>query len=150
MPVPRPTTTPRRGRVRRARTTAVSARAPRIASSATLPTTSPTEHVRSWSVEKVNKVTALFTSWFFFYLLCYAETTLQSTVSLLSTLCALSISLSDCFSHCIFPPHSESFPFFSGEVEDPDYDDCMACEEGCSKCVLCKSGLSSHNTFFPK
>uniref|UniRef100_A0A3B4X2F5 SPC3 n=1 Tax=Seriola lalandi dorsalis TaxID=1841481 RepID=A0A3B4X2F5_SERLL len=23
-----------------------------------------------------------------------------------------------------------------GEVEDPDYDDCMACEEGCSKCVL--------------
>uniref|UniRef100_A0A8P4K715 Proprotein convertase subtilisin/kexin type 5a n=1 Tax=Dicentrarchus labrax TaxID=13489 RepID=A0A8P4K715_DICLA len=26
-----------------------------------------------------------------------------------------------------------------GEVEDPDYDDCMACEEGCRKCVLCKS-----------
>uniref|UniRef100_A0A8D3A665 SPC3 n=1 Tax=Scophthalmus maximus TaxID=52904 RepID=A0A8D3A665_SCOMX len=24
-----------------------------------------------------------------------------------------------------------------GEVEDPDYDGCMACEEGCSKCVLC-------------
>uniref|UniRef100_A0A3Q4AME9 SPC3 n=1 Tax=Mola mola TaxID=94237 RepID=A0A3Q4AME9_MOLML len=23
-----------------------------------------------------------------------------------------------------------------GEVEDPDYDDCMACEEGCRKCVL--------------
>uniref|UniRef100_A0A3P8ZHH6 P/Homo B domain-containing protein n=1 Tax=Esox lucius TaxID=8010 RepID=A0A3P8ZHH6_ESOLU len=23
-----------------------------------------------------------------------------------------------------------------GEVEDPDYDDCMACEEGCMKCVL--------------
>ncbi|XP_071751056.2 proprotein convertase subtilisin/kexin type 5 [Centroberyx gerrardi] len=23
-----------------------------------------------------------------------------------------------------------------GEVEDPDYDDCMACEEGCKKCVL--------------
>ncbi|XP_053474688.1 proprotein convertase subtilisin/kexin type 5 [Ictalurus furcatus] len=23
-----------------------------------------------------------------------------------------------------------------GEVEDPEYDDCMACEEGCKKCVL--------------
>ncbi|MEQ2204313.1 hypothetical protein XENOCAPTIV_011330 [Xenoophorus captivus] len=23
-----------------------------------------------------------------------------------------------------------------GEIEDPDYDDCMACEEGCRKCVL--------------
>uniref|UniRef100_A0A3Q4GEQ2 Proprotein convertase subtilisin/kexin type 5-like n=1 Tax=Neolamprologus brichardi TaxID=32507 RepID=A0A3Q4GEQ2_NEOBR len=23
-----------------------------------------------------------------------------------------------------------------GEVEDPDYDDCMACEQGCKKCVL--------------
>uniref|UniRef100_H3C0R6 SPC3 n=1 Tax=Tetraodon nigroviridis TaxID=99883 RepID=H3C0R6_TETNG len=23
-----------------------------------------------------------------------------------------------------------------GEVEDPDYDDCMACEEGCRKCIL--------------
>ncbi|XP_056146386.1 proprotein convertase subtilisin/kexin type 5-like [Lampris incognitus] len=23
-----------------------------------------------------------------------------------------------------------------GEVEDPDYDDCMSCEEGCRKCVL--------------
>ncbi|KAJ3605763.1 hypothetical protein NHX12_027807, partial [Muraenolepis orangiensis] len=23
-----------------------------------------------------------------------------------------------------------------GEVEDPDYNDCMACEEGCKKCVL--------------
>uniref|UniRef100_A0A668VWI4 SPC3 n=1 Tax=Oreochromis aureus TaxID=47969 RepID=A0A668VWI4_OREAU len=23
-----------------------------------------------------------------------------------------------------------------GEVEDPDYDDCMTCEEGCKKCVL--------------
>ncbi|KAM9734341.1 LOW QUALITY PROTEIN: proprotein convertase subtilisin/kexin type 5-like [Menidia menidia] len=23
-----------------------------------------------------------------------------------------------------------------GEVEDPDYDECMACEEGCKKCVL--------------
>ncbi|XP_033845941.2 proprotein convertase subtilisin/kexin type 5 [Periophthalmus magnuspinnatus] len=23
-----------------------------------------------------------------------------------------------------------------GEVEDPDYEDCMACEEGCKKCVL--------------
>ncbi|KAM9307095.1 proprotein convertase subtilisin/kexin type 5 [Pholidichthys leucotaenia] len=23
-----------------------------------------------------------------------------------------------------------------GEVEDPDYDECMACEEGCQKCVL--------------
>uniref|UniRef100_A0AAQ5YY62 SPC3 n=1 Tax=Amphiprion ocellaris TaxID=80972 RepID=A0AAQ5YY62_AMPOC len=32
-----------------------------------------------------------------------------------------------------------------GEVEDPDYDDCMACEEGCRKCVLCKSRLSGRN-----
>uniref|UniRef100_A0A3Q3AJ20 Proprotein convertase subtilisin/kexin type 5a n=1 Tax=Kryptolebias marmoratus TaxID=37003 RepID=A0A3Q3AJ20_KRYMA len=26
-----------------------------------------------------------------------------------------------------------------GEVEDPDYGDCVGCEEGCRKCVLCKS-----------
>lgn len=46
-------------------------------------------------------------------------------------------SFSDCFSKL-------SLSFFSGEVEDPDYDDCMACEEGCRKCVLCKSQLHSH------
>ncbi|KAF3701904.1 Proprotein convertase subtilisin/kexin type 5 [Channa argus] len=26
-----------------------------------------------------------------------------------------------------------------GQVEDPDYDECMACEEGCRKCVLSKT-----------
>lgn len=40
-----------------------------------------------------------------------------------------------------YPPRHTlcCFSLFSGEVEDPDYDDCMACEEGCRKCVLCKS-----------
>lgn len=30
-----------------------------------------------------------------------------------------------------------------GEVEDPEYDDCMSCEEGCNKCVLCKFSILS-------
>ncbi len=30
-----------------------------------------------------------------------------------------------------------------GEVEDPEYDDCMSCEEGCHKCVLCKFSILS-------
>lgn len=38
----------------------------------------------------------------------------------------------------------------SGEVEDPDYDDCMACEEGCRKCVLCKSWLSGQGKRRPQ
>lgn len=53
------------------------------------------------------------------------------SILLLSHLC-LSSSPSRFYLPCF--PHR----LFSGEVEDPDYDDCMACEEGCKKCVLCK------------
>ncbi|KAL0965792.1 hypothetical protein UPYG_G00285770 [Umbra pygmaea] len=37
-----------------------------------------------------------------------------------------------------------------GEVEDPEYDDCMACEEGCLKCVLYnpRHCLSCTNGFY--
>ena len=54
-PAPRPSITPRRGAVSRARTTASSARARPTASSVTPPTTSLMECVPSWSVEKVRQ-----------------------------------------------------------------------------------------------
>ncbi len=63
-PVLRPSTTPRRGAVSTARTTASSAQAPLTASSVTPPTMSLMACVQSWSVEKVNKVTALLRSCF--------------------------------------------------------------------------------------
>ena len=67
MRVQRPSTTPRRGAVSRARTSAGSAPAPATASGATPPTTSLMEPVWSWSAEKVNKVTALFALWVLSY-----------------------------------------------------------------------------------
>jgi len=52
---------------------------------------------------------------------------------------------------CLIPFLSILFfhTLFSGEVEDPDYDDCMACEEGCRKCVLCRSPLGSRSKVVP-
>ena len=63
-----------------------------------------------------------------------------------------------CPSFALSPPFSKCFPLslklafpslLPGEVEDPDYDDCMACEEGCRKCVLCKSRLRGPNERLP-
>lgn len=60
----------------------------------------------------------------------------EGTFSMLLLLhfCLLKSSSCFCFSCSVLS-------LFSGEVEDPDYDDCMACEEGCKKCVLCKLKL---------
>ncbi|KAK1884381.1 Proprotein convertase subtilisin/kexin type 5 [Dissostichus eleginoides] len=63
------------------------------------------------------------------------------------------ISCESCSTHCLLCSsstrclHCDSSYYVSdgacskpecgeGEVEDPDYDDCMSCEEGCNKCVL--------------
>lgn len=144
MPALRPSTTPRRAAVSRARTTASSARVLPTASNVILPTTSLMELVPNWSVEKVSRVIVSFMGWFS-YLLCYiaSKMILKSFVShlffwLFLMMCLLATL---CFSF---------FCFLSGEVEDPDYDDCMACEEGCRQCVLCKSQLSRHIKVFSK
>lgn len=81
----RPSTTPRKGGVSRALTTAGSAQAQLAASSVTPPTTSLMACVQSWSAEKVNKVTVWFVS-FFSFICCFtvSEMTLKTTVSHLS------------------------------------------------------------------
>lgn len=146
-PVLRPFTTPRRGAVSRARTTANNAQAQPTASNVTRPTTSLMVHVQSWSVEKVNKVTALFMSFFSF--ICCVRYDIENHC-LTPVHPPLSHPLFFWLCPFLYCPSKFSFSFFSGEVEDPDYEDCMACEEGCRKCVLCKSQVYSHNDIFPK
>lgn len=59
-------------------------------------------------------------------------------------------SCSESFSQRVTPVHFVPLSVLPGEVEDPDYEDCVACEEGCRKCVLCKSQFSSYNNTFLK
>uniref|UniRef100_A0A8C5ELX1 Proprotein convertase subtilisin/kexin type 5-like n=1 Tax=Gouania willdenowi TaxID=441366 RepID=A0A8C5ELX1_GOUWI len=54
--------------------------------------------------------------------------------------CLLCTSLQHCLqcTHSHYPSDGQCVKLEcgEGEVEDPDYDECMACEEGCKKCVL--------------
>lgn len=95
-------------------------------------------------MEKVNKVNTLFRTCFFFFFL---------NIHVVSNGDSPSRMTLKTHTLVFFPDSAYSFFHAlpsSGEVEDPDYDDCMACEEGCRKCVLCKSRLSGQKEHCPQ